>query len=49
MISIKSALKVIDVNTIVKPVIGAEFCVLPPELDYGGNVTFLEDCKTIDR
>ena len=45
----KSVLKVIDVIAITNPVIGAEFCVLPPELDYGGNVTFLEDCKSLDR
>ena len=26
-----------------------KFCFLPPDLDFGGNVTFLEDCKTLDR
>ena len=24
-------------------------CLLPPDLDFVGNVTFLLDCKTFDR
>ena len=31
------------------PFISPTDCVLPPELDYSGNVTFLEDCRALDR
>ena len=42
-------MKVLDIDTILRPNIGADFCVLPPELDYSGKVTYLEDCKALDR
>ena len=39
----------IDPAAFLKVDIGADFCVLPPELGSSGNVTFLEDCRSLDR
>merc|ERR1719295_2070286 len=30
------------------PHIPRDFCLLPPELEYEGQVKFLEDCETLD-
>ena len=42
-------MKVLDIETILRPNISADFCVLPPELDYSGTITYLEDCKALKR
>merc|ERR1712223_1084561 len=41
--------KKLDTDAFINPVISPNFCVLPPELDNSGNVTFLEDCPGLDR
>ena len=38
-----------DLNEIDVPVLPEEFCLLPPELNYQGEVTYLEDCEGLDR
>jgi len=39
----------LDPNIVLNPVIPKNFCNLYPELDYAGNVTFIEDCPSLDR
>ena len=39
----------LDKEDFANPLISPTHCVLPPELDFSGNVTFLEDCKALDR
>lgn len=38
-----------DLSEIEVPVLPEEFCLLPPELNYQGEVTYLEDCESLDR
>ena len=39
--------KEFDRNTVIS--LGPNYCILPPELGHDGNVTFLEDCPSLDR
>jgi len=41
--------RTIDPQDFINPLISPKHCVLPPELDHSGNVTFLEDCKSLSR
>ena len=41
--------KPLDPSYRLNPVIPKDFCLLPPEHGYQGNLTFLEDCPTLDR
>jgi hypothetical protein len=41
--------KTFAAEQILNPTINADYCTLPPELDWSGNVTFLEDCRALDR
>jgi hypothetical protein len=41
--------RTLDADEFINPFISSKFCVLPPELDSSGNVTFLEDCPALDR
>ena len=41
--------RTLDAEEFINPFISPKHCVLPPELDHSGNVTFLEDCNALDR
>merc|ERR1712233_113655 len=41
--------RTLDAETFINPFVSSKFCVLPPELDGSGNVTFLEDCPALER
>jgi len=39
----------LDPSIALNPVIPKDYCSLYPELGYEGNVTFIEDCRSLDR
>ena len=41
--------KPVDLDSFVNPFVSSRFCLLPPELGYAGNWTYLEDCSALDR
>jgi hypothetical protein len=46
IIKTSAAEKVLNQPT---PLLTDDYCFLPPELGFAGNVTFLEDCPSLDR
>merc|ERR1719305_415180 len=41
--------RTLDADAFINPFVSSKYCVLPPELDSAGNVTFLEDCPALER
>merc|ERR1711963_1393873 len=39
----------LDSQEFIIPFVSSKYCVLPPELDGSGNVTYLEDCNALER
>ena len=38
-----------EIQEIVNPRIPKDYCLLPPELDSNGKVTYLEDCPSLEK
>ena len=41
--------RTLDADEFINPFISSKFCVLPPELGYSGDWTYIEDCPSLER